>query len=315
MAGVIPFEGELAGLATALLWSSSALAWGIAGRRVGALATTTIRLLMAVAILVLAHWILMGEPVPTHLPAWRLWLLALSGLMGVALGDLLLFRGMVLVGPRLAMLIMALSPIASTLAAWLSPAHEPPGGVRAILGIALTVSGVAWVLAEPGARHAWPTTRRGFRAGVLLCLGAVVCGAAGYVISHFAMQPDMSMAAIKADEVHPFDATVIRVLAGTVATLAIVPLLGGVPSTIRGFADRKALWIILGGTIVGPVVGIWMSMIALKLVSAGVAVALINTSPIVMIPLAYLAYGERPSWRALGGTVLAMAGVFLLMVR
>ena len=68
------------------------------------------------------------------------------------------------------------------------------------------------------------------------------------------------------------------------------------------------------GTIVGPVVGVWTSMIALNNLPSGVASALISSSPIFMIPIAALAFGEKHSFRSLVGTVLAVAGVFLLLL-
>ena len=73
--------------------------------------------------------------------------------------------------------------------------------------------------------------------------------------------------------------------------------------------------IVLLGTLVGPVLGIWLSMIALEGAKAGVAVALINTSPLILIPIAYFAYGERPTLRTILGTLVAIGGVFLLLLK
>jgi drug/metabolite transporter (DMT)-like permease len=34
-----------------------------------------------------------------------------------------------------------------------------------------------------------------------------------------------------------------------------------------------------------------------------------------MIPLAHLSHGEKPTWRSIGGTIIAIAGVTLLVLR
>jgi len=115
--------------------------------------------------------------------------------------------------------------------------------------------------------------------------------------------------------VEPFPATVVRVATAAVGIWCLLPALGAVRNTLRGFTDRRAMTIIVCGTIVGPVVGIWTSMIALAGVESGIASALISTSPIMMIPMAFLAYGERPTLRAFVGTAIAVGGITLLMCR
>jgi drug/metabolite transporter (DMT)-like permease len=54
-------------------------------------------------------------------------------------------------------------------------------------------------------------------------------------------------------------------------------------------------------------------MSTFRYLPSGIASSLINTSPIFMIPLTSLAFGEKHSFRSLVGTVLAMAGMFLLL--
>ena len=61
--------GELVALATALLWTFSSLAWTSAGKRVGALAVSFIRLIIASAIMMVYGRSLAVcgcRPMPTH---------------------------------------------------------------------------------------------------------------------------------------------------------------------------------------------------------------------------------------------------------
>jgi drug/metabolite transporter (DMT)-like permease len=115
--------------------------------------------------------------------------------------------------------------------------------------------------------------------------------------------------------VGPFDGTMLRLAAAGAVTWTYALILGRLGEVGRAVADRKSMGIVVIGTVIGPVVGIWMSMVSLDLLPAGVASALIATSPVFMIPIAYIAYRDRPSLRSLAGTLLAVAGLAVMVVR
>ncbi len=309
MAATWALAGELAGLGTALAWGISALAWGLAGRKIGAVSVTCLRITLATVILAGTHWAAFGSPFPTRLAADALWLLVASGAMGAGVGDLCFFRGLVLIGPRLGMLILSFAPFLSALIAFLTPLRESLGPA-ALTGMVLTVAGVSWVVADRRGRQAWQAPSGRFHHGVLLALAGTCLIAGGYVLAK------MGMGAGPGGGVAPFSAALVRVAAGTAATWIVIPFLGRLRATLRAVRHGRAMLIVSGGTIIGPVVGIWLSLEALKHTpETGVAAALIGTSPIVMIPLAYLAYGEKPTFRAVAGTLMAAAGVAVLMLR
>jgi len=232
----------------------------------------------------------------------------------MGLGDMCGFRSIFLIGPRLSTVIGSLTPIATTAIAWIAAREALTP--RAVAGIVVIVGGVVWVVSEPRAGAAWLPGRGNFRRGVLLALASSVCTAVGYIVSRAALNggprwlssgPDLS-------PVNSFQASLVRIAAGLVLTWAVLPFFRKFRPTLAAFADRKAMTFILAGTIVGPVVGVWTSMIALNNLPSGVASALISSSPIFMIPIAALAFGEKHSFRSLVGTVLAVAGVFLLLL-
>ena len=64
------------------------------------------------------------------------------------------------------------------------------------------------------------------------------------------------------------------------------------------------------GAAFGPVGGVWLSMVARRHASdAGIAAALMATTPIFMMPVAALLYRARIGWLGALGTVLAVVGV------
>lgn len=137
------YLGESSALLTSLCWSLNSVCFTVAGRRVGSASVNLGRLLMAWGVLVLLHLALYGSLFPMQAGGARLGWLGVSGLIGFSLGDAVLFEAFLLIGPRLAMLLMTLSPIFSAL---LPVAHfvfkEKVGG-HAILGTLLALAGAA----------------------------------------------------------------------------------------------------------------------------------------------------------------------------
>ena len=79
--------------------------------------------------------------------------------------------------------------------------------------------------------------------------------------------------------------------------------------------DPLARWATLGASVLGPVLGVWLSLIALRLTKTGIAATLMATTPILVLPLVVLLRGERVSPRATIGALVAVAGVALIFLR
>ena len=84
----IPYLGELAALATSLCFSVGSVFFTLASRRIGALVLNRGRLVLALLFLTLAHWIILGSPAPLQADPQRWFWLGLSGIIGLALGDI-----------------------------------------------------------------------------------------------------------------------------------------------------------------------------------------------------------------------------------
>ena len=304
-----PFVGELAGLGTALAWSLSAIAWTSAGRRVGAVPVAAVRLLLATAALAAFHALQCGTPWPTGYRADAQGLLMASGAIGAGLGDMCFFFALKLIGARLGMLVATISPGFAALFALVTPLGDRVNAAGAA-GMALTMIGVAWaVLAEQGP-HAAELERRTLWRGVGYAAAASVFFAIGFTLSRLGMHVD------PAHPVPPLAASLFRVAAGAVFIWACLPFLGGWGGALRTMRNGRVMRTILWGTAVGPILGIWLSMVSLDGVETGVATALISAGPaLFMLPLAYLAHRERPSRHGLFGTLIACAGVAVLLLR
>ena len=77
---------------------------------------------------------------------------------------------------------------------------------------------------------------------------------------------------------------------------------------VEAAGNLRAMKVLLLGTITGPVIGVTLSMTAIRLIPAGVAAAFISMTPIfLMIPSALFA-GHRLTLRDAVGTAAAVVG-------
>ncbi|MDZ7377212.1 MAG: DMT family transporter, partial [candidate division KSB1 bacterium] len=109
-------------------------------------------------------------------------------------------------------------------------------------------------------------------------------------------------------------ANLIRVLTATVFFWIIAIVRGEAGSNFGFWKNLTARWAIIGGSIFGPFLGIWLSMIAIKYSHIGIASTLMALPPIFLLPISYWIFHERHSWRTIIGTVLAVAGVAIIFL-
>ncbi|OQA45117.1 MAG: EamA-like transporter family protein [Chloroflexi bacterium ADurb.Bin325] len=298
------YLGELAALATATMWSFSSIAFTFGGRRVGSVVVNRTRLAMAVLLIGAMHWVLYGRPFPWDAGPQPFFWLALSGFVGLVIGDGMLFQSYVLVGARIGVLLLSLSPIFSALLAWIF-LHETLT-LPELGAMALALGGVTWVVLErsKGAVEA-PREGRNYGLGILFGVGAAACQAIGLVLS----KPGL------ANGFPALSATMIRMFTSMVAIWLIAAATGTAGQTIRRVrADRRAAQAILIGSIVGPFLGVWLSLVAIQAARVGIASTLIAMTPVITLPLVPIAFKERVSLRAVLGTLVAMAGVALMIL-
>ena len=292
--------GEFAALGTAICWTVTVLAFEASGRRVGSFAVNIIRLCMAFLVFCALTMLLRGSPLPldatTHTWVW----LSVSGIVGFVLGDLFLFRAFVVVGSRISMLIMALVPPITALIGWAILGETLT--VVEVVGMVITVSGIAIVILERNPAEGGQIRLRHPLVGILLAFSGAIGQATGLVLSKYGM-----------GEYNPFFATQIRVIA---AMIGFGVFLGfarrGRRSVRRALRDRKALSIIGLGAFFGPFLGVSLSLLAVQHTATGVASTIISIVPVLIIAPAALVFKERVTPREIVGAVIAVAGIAVL---
>ncbi|NQT27538.1 DMT family transporter [candidate division KSB1 bacterium] len=292
--------GEIAALCTAVFWTITAISFEQAAKRLGSLALNWIRLIMGVVFLSVFTWIYRGQVFPVDATG-HMWLwLSVSGLIGFTFGDLCLFQAFVMIGSRIAMLIMALVPPLTALMSWAIMGEVL--SLTDLAGMFLVIGGIALVVLERPAdgkriQLSHPVL------GLLLAFGGALGQAIGLVLSKYGM-----------GTYNAFSATQIRGFAGIIGfTILFFPLKkwGRVRSALH---HKSGLAFASLGAFFGPFLGVSFSLLAVQHTEAGVASTIMSIVPVLIIPPAMLFFHERVTLKEILGALLAVGGVALLFI-
>lgn len=293
---------ELAALGAAACWAlTGVISAGPAGH-LGALAFNRVRQIFVTAMLAL---LVLATGAWRELNADNIGLLALSGVIGIFLGDTLLFATLNRVGPRRSGILFALNAPMAAILGFLVLGERL--SASAVAGIALTVAGVLLAILFGKRRaqmHVWETVKGPLWIGVALGLGAALGQAIGSIIA----KPVM------ASGLDPFAASMVRVgvAAFCLSALIAMPIPAVKPKgplTWRIFL----LTALTGALALG--VGMTLLLFALSGGNVGIVSTLSATSPVLILPLLWLRTGERPAAGAWLGAAFVVAGMALIFWR
>lgn len=333
--GLASYSGQAAGLATSMLWTGSSLSFTGAARRLGATVVNGYRLGLAVGLHAVTHRWLYGTWFPST-AAGQMAYLALSGLVGLTIGDQALLLAYLNVGPRIASLVMTTAPIMAALFGWAAMGERI--GPHSLAAIAVTMGGVAWVVMErtpPAKVVGAAVVRRG--RGLALAFVGAACQAGGLMLSKQGMGVGWVEESAR---LGPQSATLVRMAFAAITVTPIVlwhanrPSRGATAASgddaaapprggracggfVRAprFGGRRAGYALATcGTLAGPYLGVWMSLTAAERVNLGVAQTLCSLTPIFILPFAHWLHGERITARAVVGAFVAVAGLAYLVL-
>ncbi|NPV75657.1 MAG: DMT family transporter [Anaerolineae bacterium] len=295
--------GEIAALVTAFCWALSSLLSSSASSAIGSMNVNRIRLILAVLYISLTNLALTGYLFPIHASPKSWFWLGLSGIVGLAIGDGFLYQSYVLIGVRLGTLIMSSVPVISTLIAWVFLGEHL--SISKLAGIFITVFGIAIVVLERSPNGGSNKNTRRFIFGILAGIGGSTGQAVGLVLAKQGLTPDLPS----------YSGVVIRMLSALLILWLFTIITGKAKQTFeKTMADKQALLSILGASIVGPFIGVWLSLVSIRATYIGIASTLMALTPVILLPVMKWGYKEEISSRAVGGTLLAMFGVAVLFI-
>ncbi len=294
------YLGEVAALTAAFLWGGSTLVFEKTGKKMGSFTTNLLRIIIGLLLMCLVLYLKKGYLFPLQASRDQIFWLGLSGIVGLAIGDGALYMSLVVIGPRLATLLLSLAPPIAAILAWIFIDEQL--SAMAIGGIVVTVMGIVWVVNERNV----PENITGSKfKGILFGIIAAVGQATGVLLVKYGFRENLDA----------LSATILRMLPATLFLLFIALLRGQLIKIVRSMNNRQDALLIFFGSIIGPFLGVWLSIVAVKYTKAGIAATLLATVPITVIPLVIIIKKQNPSLRAVLGALVAVAGVALIFMR
>jgi len=296
----MPFLGEIASLATAVLWSGSSIVFTEASLLIGSLLVNISRMIFAAIFLAITILI---AGLSIDMSNTQYLYLAASGFIGLVFGDGFLFKAFQHIGARLSMLIMSLAPPIAALLAFIF--LDELLSIWGIFGIVITIAGIATVILK---REEVPTSHYSIsRIGLLYAFFGAIGQGAGLIFAKLAFNEG---------ELNSLSATFIRLMSAIVILYPLALFTGRLKEPIKKFLiNKKALYLSLLGSIIGPYFGITLSLVAIAHTKVGIASTIMSTVPILMLPIVKFYYKERLSYTAILGAFLAVAGIAILFLK
>ena len=291
----LPFRGEILSVGAAVIWAIAVLLFRIIGRTVSPLALNFIKNSFAVALL-LFTMLLLGQPLLPNVPLQSYLLIALSGLIGVALSDTLFFSCLNLLGASLTAVIDCLYSPFVILFSFLFIGERL--GTRQLLGVGLILFALALISRS---KEKGLPPRKDLVLGIILGTLAMVTLAGSIVM----IKPLLARSAV-------LWATLWRMAAGAIVLGVILPFHPRRQVICRPLLSLQSWRALLPGAFLGAFISpvVWMAGMKYTLVS--IAAPLNQLNSIFIFVLAAVFLKEKVTKAKMAAVALATVGAFLV---
>jgi len=297
--------GEWAALAAALMWTCSSMIWGRIN--LPALTLNFFKNWIGV-VLILIHMLILGAisnqtlfSAPPQSWGW----LAISGVVGIVIGDTFFFRSLQILGPRKALMVATTAPLFSAVLA--SVLLNESLAYTAILGVVMTVAGVVIVVADRKAAKEAPGLMPGDASlGAVLGVLGAICQSVGGVLSKKGM-----VGADGEPICNAVEATFIRIFVAAIATAFLIMAAKKARHHLINGIKPEMLRFLIPATAIGTWLGIWFSQIAFQQSDVAIAQTLLATCPLFAIPVVWYSHKHKVTALAFFGTAISIAGIYL----
>ncbi|MDC1296680.1 DMT family transporter, partial [Alphaproteobacteria bacterium] len=285
----------------ALCWAVASLISADVTRTIGGLAFNRLRLFF-VSVMLISYTF--------YLETWNtinqdfLAIILLSGIVGIFLGDTMLFIALQKIGPRRNNILFSLAAPFTVILNILF-LNEIMSLIN-LLGCIIVFFGVVFAIAYGNNRdinHRWEVVEGNIYIGVTLGIGAALCQAVGLIM----MKPVLSMGA------DPIASASLR------TAVSCIFLAFTFFFNYEIFKSKTPLTLkIVGQSIIsgflGMALGMSLLLIALQKADAGIVATLSSTSPVMILLLIWIITKKMPTYGAWVGTILAIFGSGLIFI-
>ena len=289
-------------MAAALCWAVASLVSADVTRTIGGLAFNRLRLFF-VSIMLIAYTF--------YINTWNtisvdyLSIIIVSGIIGIFLGDTLLFIALQKIGPRRNNILFSLAA-PFTVVINIFFLNELASTIS-IIGCFVVFFGVVFAISygdkKGSSEHRWEKVEGPLYIGIILSIGAALCQAIGLVM----MKPILS------DGADPIASAAIRTTISCIFLSLTFFLNNEIFNTKVKLTAKIIYHSILSGFL-GMALGMSLLLIALQKADAGIVATLSSTSPIMILFLLWILTKKIPSYGAWVGTIIAIFGTGLIFI-
>ncbi|MGL4254040.1 MAG: DMT family transporter [Fusobacteriaceae bacterium] len=292
------YIGELFAMVAAFGWVGSSVMFEKASKKVNGMSVNIIRLIIAMVILMGITTVTRGLPLPIDATKNMVFYLSISGMMGLFIGDFFLYRAYNLIGARVTLVLMSLSPILVSLFGFIFLGEKL--AIKQLMGIIITCAGVMMVVIKPavGNRVEINFSKKGLLFAILAVLGESV----GIIFT--------KMGSVNYDA---FATTQLRSIPAILAFIACITYKKEWKNVKKASQDREGVIYITLGTIAATL-GVCGLVESMKYAKVGVATTIASTSPILIIPISILYFKEKITRREVIGAGISVLGVSMLFI-
>jgi len=299
--------GEIISLATAVCWTATALAFQQATRKAGSLSVNIIRLLIAFVIYAVVSFFIRGRFFPTDASQFNWIWMSISGLVGFVFGDYFLFKSYEYISARISMLVFSLSPPFAAIISWFALGETM--NLQSLFAMLITLIGIVLVVTEKKKLDDQKSGKRGNLKlsfpvkGLVFALLGTIGQSTGLVLSKYGM-----------GDYDVFAATQIRIITGTIGFVVLISIIKRWGKVKEAATNVSAMKFISLGAFFGPFIGVYLSLLAVKHTTVGIASTIMAIIPVMIIPPAILFYKEKVTPKEVIGAFITVGGVVLFFV-
>lgn len=284
--------GVIAALASAASWALATVIFDRIGKVMSFAAMTFFKGLFSIVLIAVLAMFSGGL---TNCNTWELTILALSGVIGIAIGDTLFFRSLQDLGAKVQVLYFMVGQVVTMILSFLLLGDVL--SLQEYIGALILLGGVVVVIW--GTQDDHPNKRRGIIGGFI----SIMC---------FSISTIMVKIAI--GEIDVVSATFYRMVAGTICVMFVGFTTKKLALWVKPFYDIKLLGLFLFNVVVITLGGFMLSMFAIKHISVSIASVLSTTEPVFVLIFAYFINKERSTKKDLIGAAITICGLLIIIL-
>lgn len=293
------YLGESFAFLCAIGWAVSSTIFEAATKKTDTISVNVIRLISGIIFLGCITFFTRGMffPFDSNINNWTF--LGISGVIGLFCGDIFLYEAYFLIGARLSMLFLTMTPLIVGLFGFIFL-----GETLTLLQVAamfITCSGILMVVIKPKSEN--KDEKKLSSKGILYICLAVILEAMGNIFTKMGSK-----------NYDPSSSTQIRMICALFVFLFFLTFKKKWGNIIGTTKNIKALSLILAGTVVSTS-GITFLVAAFNRINTGVASTISSMSPVIIIPISVIVFKEKVKLKEVIGAIISVIGIALFFLK